>query len=148
MKYTLRNFQNNFQVAASVGWIMVILSLVFLLIKGEPGVLIIGAIGGLVIYWQNRGKRIIVDTNEQFIKSGFSKEQIKDPQRIYINKVRISQNVNSHVSSANVKFYFYKAFLQDGEEKHLISCNRKEERDMERLKAIAKDLKIDLELNY
>ncbi|MEM7296939.1 MAG: hypothetical protein AAF391_01600 [Bacteroidota bacterium] len=148
MKYTLRNFQNNFQAAASVGWILVIMSIVFFMLKMQRGMLTIAVVGLVLILWQQRGKRVLVDTKERIIRAGFKKIEIKDPKRIFINQVRMSQNVNSQVSRTNVKSLFYKTFLQDGEEKHLLSCNRDPERDMESLEKIAKDLAIELTKNY
>ena len=132
----------------SVGWIFIVISLIFLVVKQAPGVLIVTALGAGMIWLQLRGKRINVDTAQKTIKSGSKTHAITSPTQIFINEVRVSQNVNSRVQSSNVKMYFYKAYLQDEDEKILLSSNRKEERDLSKLKSIADDLRVELVKNY
>ena len=89
-----------------------------------------------------------MDTAAKTIKNGSLAHSIKQPTKVFMNKQRYSQNVNSRVSSTNVKSYFYKAYLEDGEEKVLLSSNKSEERDLQKLQAIAMDLNIPFERNY
>jgi len=110
--------------------------------------LIIGVAGGILILLQLRGKRITVDTDKKIIKSFLSKVAIEHLTEVIVKKIKVNQRVNSRVSSSNVSMYFYKAYLKDGEQKHLISSNRKEKRDLEKLQAIANDLNIDFTKNY
>ena len=109
MTYSLRNFQNNLQTISSLGWVLVVISIVFTFMKG-PGALVIGAVGGILIVWQQRGKRIKVDTKSKTIRKGMKSVIISNPQKIFINRVNISQSVNSRVSTTNVKSYFYTDF--------------------------------------
>ena len=148
MKYQLRNFQNNFQILNSVGWIFVIVSIVFIVVKQNLGYLIFGVFGAAMIWLQLKGKIVSVDTSKKIIKSGGKTHQILSPVQLYMNEVKVSQNVNSRAQTANIKTFFYKAYLQDGNESILLSSNRKETRDLERLKAIAKDLNIEFSQNY
>ena len=143
MTYKLRNFENNFQAVSSLGWIIVAMSLLLFFIKGMPGFLIFTMIGGLLIWWQLRGKRVIIDVSKRTIKKGLKTISIESPLQIIFKETSISQRVNSRVSSTTVQNYFYKAFLEMGEQKILISSNRKESRDFEKLKLIASDLGID-----
>lgn len=129
----------------SMGWIFIIISLIFMIVKGKPAFLIVALFGVGLIWLQLRGKRIIVDTGERIIKAGGKTHKIKNPKKIYLKEVKMSQTVNARVSSSNVKTYFYKAYLLDGEDKILLSSNRKEERDMAKLKAIADELRVELE---
>ena len=148
MKYSLRNFDNNFQIINSTGWIFVLLSLALLIIKGAPGFLLIGLSGAGLIWFQLRGKRVSVDTSEKIVKSGGKIIQLTAPVKMYMNEVKVSQRVNARVNSADFKSYFYKAYLQQGDEKILLSSNRKPGRDMEKLKQIAQDLSIDFQVNF
>lgn len=143
MKYRLRHFENNFQIVASTGWIIVLLSVVFLFLKQQPGFLILTIIGLAMILGQSRGKRIIIDTEKRTIRKGLKTIDIKHPSELLMKEVRVSQNVNSRVSTTTVKMRFYKAYLVDGDEKVLISCNRSADRDLQKLKAIANDLGIE-----
>ena len=148
MKYQLRNFENNFQMVSSLGWIFILVSIIFIVTKGMIGFLLFTAVGVLLVWWQQRGGRISVDTAAKTIKNGSLAHSIKQPTKVFMNKQRYSQNVNSRVSSTNVKSYFYKAYLEDGEEKVLLSSNKSEERDLQKLQAIAMDLNIPFERNY
>ncbi|MEP1032901.1 hypothetical protein [Ekhidna sp.] len=148
MTYRLRHFENNMQIVSSLGWILVIVGIITLFSGPIPAAAILMVFGAGLIWCQLRGKSITVDTKEKIIKSGNDIKAIKSPTMVYINEVQVSQNVNSRVQSANVKMYFYKAYIQDGEESHLISCNRNDTRDMEALENIAKDLQIPFEMNY
>ncbi|MEM6737587.1 MAG: hypothetical protein AAF620_16110 [Bacteroidota bacterium] len=148
MTYTLRNFDNDFQIVNSLGWVLIVVSLVFLIIKGMPGYLIFAGIGAVLIWWQIRGKRIKVDTSEKTVKSGSKTYNIIEPIQIYMNKVMMSQNVNSRVSSSNIKAYFYKAYLLDRGAKILLSSNRKEDRDLEKLVSITQEFGITFIKNY
>ncbi len=148
MKYQLRNFENNLQTVSSIGWVFIILSLIMLVAKQQPGYLIVTIFGTILVLLQLRGKRIAVDTEEKTITSSGNTHIIKSPNQIFINRVKVSQNVNSRAQSANVKTYFYKGFLQDGDEKVLLSSNRSEDRDMAKLKAIADEFRIELVKNY
>ncbi|MEM7549510.1 MAG: hypothetical protein AAF363_07545 [Bacteroidota bacterium] len=148
MTYKLRVFNNNFQIINSLGWVLIIMSLIFLLIKGMPGVLIFAVVGGALIWLQLHGKRTIVDTSEKIVKSGSKVHRVTNPSLIFMNEVRVAQNVNSRVSTTSVQSYFYKAYLHEGEEKILLSSNRKEDRDLETLKSISKDLGIPFVKNY
>ncbi|MEM0938965.1 MAG: hypothetical protein AAF600_07965 [Bacteroidota bacterium] len=89
-----------------------------------------------------------MDTSEKIVKSGSKTYNIIKPIQIYMNKVKMSQNVNSRVSSSNIKAYFYKAYLLDGGEKILLSSNRKEDRDLEKLVSITKEFGISFIKNY
>ena len=148
MKYRLRNFENNFQMLNSMGWIFIGVSLVFLMIKQNPAMLIVTVFGAGMIWLQLKGKRIHVDTDAKTVKSDEGVHTIQHPTQIFMNEVTLAQRVNSRVNSANVRTRFYKAYLQDGEEKILLSSNRREERDWKKLEAIATDLKIDLVKHY
>lgn len=148
MKYTLRNYENNFQIVASLGWLLVIMSVALLFIKGQPAVLVLGAVGGLLIWWQLRGKRVTVDTGSKTIKAGLKTIALNGPRQVLLKKIKVSQNLNSRGSTANVKSEFYVAFILDGDDRHQISSNRKPERDMDKLKQIADDLKVELVVNY
>ncbi len=148
MKYHLRNFENNFQIVSSLGWILIFVSLIFIVTKGMFGFLLFLLIGVLLVWWQLRGGRIIVDTQAKTIKSGKLLHQMKQPDRIFMNKQRFSQNVNSRVNTMNVHLHFYKAYLEDGDDKILLSSNKKEERDWKKLEQISKDLDIPLVRNY
>ena len=132
----------------SMGWIFIIISLISVIVKGQPGILIIGLFGAGMIWLQLRGKRITVDTTKKVIKSGGKTHAIKSPHRIFMKEVKMSQTVNARVNSTNVRMYFYKAYLHDGKETILLSSNRKEDRDLEKLQAIALDLNIPLEKTY
>lgn len=132
----------------SMGWILIILSLIFLFVKQAPDVLIVTVFGAGIIWLQLRGKRISLNTTQRTVRSEGKMHKIKKPERIFMNKVVLSQTVNARVNSTNVRMYFYKAYLLDGEEKILISSNRKEERDMAKLKAIADELRVELVKNY
>ena len=148
MKHRLRHFENNFQMVASLGWIIALLSLVFLVIERMPGFLLLTLIGAIMILWQSRGKRIVVDTDKRIIKRFFKTSSIKNPSQVFIIRVRVSQNVNSRVSTTNVKTNFYKGYLMDGKDEIEISSNRKEMRDMDKLKAIASELGVPFTQNY
>lgn len=150
MKYQLRHFENNMQMVASVGWIFVILGIIMVFVDSLAltGSIILIVIGAFLIWIQLRGKRITVDTNAKEVISGKEKTPIIHPSLVYMNEVRVSQNVNSRGSSANVKMYFYKAYIQDGENAILVSCNRNDQRDMNALKKIATDLQVPFQLNY
>ncbi len=148
MKYQLRHFENNLQMMASVGWIFSIIGIIVFFTGPIPVAAFFLLIGILMIWLQLRGKRITIDTENRFVKSGRTSVKIVNPSMVFINEVRVSQNVNSRVNSANVKMYFYKAFIQDGENKILISCNRNENRDIEAIKKISEDLGIPFQKNY
>ena len=132
----------------SMGWIFVIIALIFTIVKQSPGFLIIAAFGAGMIWLQLRGGRIQVDMGKKVVRSGRSKHVITNPFQIFINEVRVTQNVNSRAQSMNAKTVFYKAYLLDGEDKVLLSSNRNEERDMAKLKAIADELRVELVKNY
>jgi len=148
MKYSLRNFENNLQMLNSTGWVLVIVSLILIATQQMPGFLIFTLIGAGMIWLQLRGKRIYVDTSAKTIKSAGKIRDIKNPSQVFMNEVKLSQRVNSRAQSTNVNMYYYKAYLQDGEEKVLLSSNRKESRDMEKLTAIAKDLGVEFHQNF
>ncbi|WP_436515459.1 hypothetical protein [Ekhidna sp. To15] len=148
MIYRLRHFENNMQIVSSLGWIMVIVGVITLFVGPIPGGLIFILLGAGLIWLQLRGKRIMVDTTSRTVKSGREITSIDNPSQVFMKEVRVSQTVNSRGSSANVKMYFYKAYIQDGDNNILISCNRNDQRDMEALKRIANDLKIPFEKNY
>ncbi len=148
MKYQLRHFENNFQIVSSLGWVMIIVGIITLFIGPIPGAVVLILLGTLLIWIQIRGKRITVDTSARVIKSGGELVSINNPSSLFLKEVKVSQTVNSRVNSSNVKMYFYKAYIQDGEESHLISCNGDDKRDMESLKKIANDLQIPFEKNY
>ena len=148
MVYELRHFENNFQIVASLGWGLVIIGIVILFTGPIPAGFLFIIIGAILIWIQLRGKRIYVNTKTKIVKSQGETFKISDPLMIFMREIRVSQNVNSRVSTTNVKMYFYKGYLQDGESKILISCNRNEKRDMEKLKQIASDLNIPFQLNY
>lgn len=148
MNYTLRNFDNNYQAVSSLGWVISLLSLILFFVAELDGFLLFIPLGILMILWQLRGKRVHLNTESKTIRKGTQTIQLKEPTRISINQVKMSQRVNSRVSSTQARQTFYKAYLQDGDENHVISSNRKEERDMEKLKAIAKDLGVELTINY
>ncbi|WP_421764544.1 hypothetical protein [Ekhidna sp.] len=148
MIYRLRHFENNLQIVASLGWILVIVGVIALFVGPVPGAIILILLGAGLIWLQLRGKRIIVDTKNKLVKSGKSIHQLKNPTMVFINEVKLSQTVNSRVSSSHVKMYFYKAYIQDGENCILISCNRNDQRDMKTLKQIASDLRVPFEQNY
>ncbi len=148
MTYQLRNFENNMQMLASIGWIFAIIGVVTCFVGPIPAAIFLLLFGFLLIWIQLRGKRITVDTNEKFVKSEGEKIGLSSPSMVYMNEVRVSQNVNSRGSTANVKMYFYKAYIQDGEQNILISCNRSDKRDMEVIQKIAKDLQVPFRKNY
>ena len=148
MQYTLRNFSNSFQIVNSTGWIFILLSIILIVIKGSFGFLMLALLGAGMIWAQLRGKRVKVDTENRTVRSSGKVYALRNPEKIFMNKIRVSQNVNSRAQSANVKTYFYLAYLQDGDEKILLSSNRKEERDLDALKSIASDLDVDFVLNY
>ena len=102
MKYQLRNFENNFQMVSSLGWIFILVSIIFIVTKGMIGFLLFTAVGVLLVWWQQRGGRISVDTAAKTIKNGSSVHSITQPTKVFMNKQRYSQNVNSRVSSTNV----------------------------------------------
>lgn len=110
--------------------------------------MIVALFGTSMIWLQLRGKRIAVDTDQKIIKSAGKTHKIENPEKIILNEVKMSQTVNARVNSTNVKMYFYKAYLLDGDEKILLSSNRKEDRDIAKLKAIADDLCVELVKNY
>lgn len=148
MKYKLRHFENNYQIVSSLGWTLVILGAIFCFVGPFPIGLFFFGVGLLLIWFQLRGKRILVDTENKTVK-GLGKEiTLKNPQRIYLKEVRMRQNINSRTSSSSVKLYFYKAYIQDGNESILISCNRKASRDLDSLKQIATDLSVPFEQHY
>lgn len=137
-------------MVASVGWIFVILGIITVFVDSLAltGSVIMIVIGAFLIWIQLRGKRITVDTNTKEVISGKEKTPITNPSLVYMNEVRVSQNVNSRGSSANVKMYFYKAYIQDGDNAILISCNRDDQRDMDNIKKIAEDLKVPFQQNF
>ena len=124
------------------------LSIILIVIKGSFGFLMLALLGAGMIWAQLRGKRVKVDTENRTVRSSGKVYALRNPEKIFMNKIRVSQNVNSRAQSANVKTYFYLAYLQDGDEKILLSSNRKEERDLDALKSIASDLDVDFVLNY
>ena len=148
MKYRLRNFENNFQIINSLGWVFVILSVILIFVKQSPGFLIFGLLGGLLIWIQLRGKRIVVDTIAKTVKSSNKTHNIQNPIEVYINEVKVSQTVNSRSQSSNVRIFFYKAYILDGKNRILLSSNRNEQRDLAKLGAIAKELGVELVKNY
>jgi len=148
MVYKLRNFENNYQVLASLGWFFVVMSVVLLFTKKVPTLILFATPGVLLILLQLRGKRVTVDTQNKTIKKGLKTIALNAPNRLFVNKVNLTQRVNSRASSTQAQHLFYKAFLQDGDEKIQISSNRKEERDMKTLKGIADELGIEFVLNY
>lgn len=148
MKYHLRHFENNMQIVSSLGWVLIIVGLITLFVGPIPGAVILILLGVLLVWLQLRGKRITVDTSAKVVKSGGEIARINNPSLVFMKEVKISQRVNSRGSSTNVKMYFYKGYIQDGEESHLISCNRNDKRDMEALKQIAQDLSVPFEKNY
>lgn len=148
MKYRLRNFENNLQILNSAGWVLVVVSLIGVFAKQQPGILLMTLIGAGLIWLQLRGRRIVVDTANKTVLSDGLTHSIKSADKLYINEVKVRQRVNSRAQSANISTYFYKAYMMIGEEKILISSNRKEGRDMKKLQAIAKDLNIALIKNY
>ena len=148
MIYRLRNFENNYQILASLGWIFIIIGCVTLFTGPIPGGIILILIGAFFIWFQLRGKRIKVNTKELNVKSGRELIKLQNPEMVYINEVRMGQRVNSRVNSASVKMHFYKGYIKDGEKIILISSNRKETRDWDKLKAIASDLGVEFIRNY
>lgn len=148
MEYQLRHFENNFQIVSSLGWVFVIVGIIVLFVGPIPGAVILMSIGAFLIYIQLRGKRIKVDTDAKTVVSQGETTQLSTPSMLFIKEVRVSQNINSRVNSTNVKMYFYKAFIQDGDNFILISCNRNDNRDLDALKNIAKDLNIPFQQNY
>lgn len=90
----------------------------------------------------------MVDTDNRVVKNGKKSHQLTNPIHVIVNRVRMAQTVNSRVSSSNVSMFFYKGYIQDGEEKILISSNRSEKRDMQKLIDLAQALDVDLILNY
>lgn len=148
MKYRLRNFENNLQILNSVGWVLVVVSLIVLVAKQQPGILLMTLIGAGLIWLQLRGKRIVVNTANKTVLSDGKIHSIEGVDKLYMNEVKVRQRVNSRAQSANISTYFYKAYIMVGEEKILISSNRKENRDMKKLEAIAKNLNITLIKNY
>jgi len=119
-----------------------------MIVKSSLGFILFGIVGLAMIWLQLKGKRVQVDTETRIIHFSGEKYKMDTPEKIFMNRIRISQNVNSRAQSTNVKTYFYKAYLQDGDEKILLSSNKAEGRDLEKLKAIARDLGIDFTLNY
>lgn len=89
----------------------------------------------------------MVDTENRMIRKGRKTINIKHPTELFLKEVSVSQNVNSQVSTATIKMRFYKAYLVDGDEKILISCNRSADRDLQKLKAIANDLSLEFANN-
>ncbi len=148
MKFSLRHFENNFQIAASVGWIFVIIGIITIVAGPIPVALIFIVVGTNLIILQLRGKRIVVDTDAKTVKSGKETFDVSNTSLIFMNEVGVSQRVNSRASSANVKMYFYKAYIQSGDEKILISCNRSEKRDLESIQKIAEALQVPFQKNY
>ncbi|WP_462251699.1 hypothetical protein [Ekhidna sp.] len=148
MKFQLRHFENNNQIVSSLGWIFIIIGVITLFVGPFPGAIIFIVVGAALVWIQLRGKRIGVDTDAKLVTSGKETFDISNASLVYMNEVRVSQNVNSRGSSANVKMYFYKAFIQNGDENVLISCNRSEKRDMEAIKKIAEALQVPFQKNY
>lgn len=133
-------------MVSSVGWLLIIMSVIFVFLKPAPGVLFFAVLGAGMVWLQLRGKRIHVDTATKTVNRGRHTHKIQDPVVIFINKVKVAQTVNARSQSTNVKTFFYKAYLLDGEAKVLLSSNRKVERDLKKLKDIAADLKVELQL--
>lgn len=149
MKFALRHFENNFQIISTLGWVFIIIGFITTFLELPlPGSLILIAIGAGLVWVQLRGKRIIVDTDAKTVKAGKETFDISNASSVFMNEVGVSQRVNSRVSSANVKMYFYKAFIQNGDEKVLISCNRNDKRDMESIQKIAEALQVPFTKNY
>ncbi|WP_420316267.1 hypothetical protein [Ekhidna sp.] len=148
MIYRLRHFENNHQIVSSLGWILVIVGIVVLFIGPIPGAIIFILIGAFLIWLQLRGKRITVDTEAKTVKAGGKTQKLSNPSLVFMKEIRMSQNINSRVNSANVKTYFYMAYIQDDTERILISCNRNDQRDLDKLKKIAGDLNIPFQLEY
>lgn len=148
MVYHLRHFENNYQIVASLGWVLAIGGVIALFVTPIPVGMYLLALGFLLIWWQLRGKRIAVDTSNKTIKAAGEVHPIHHPTSVFVNEVAVSQVVNSRGSSTTVKSYFYKGYLQDGEESRLISCNRSEQRDIQQLKQIADDLRVPFQKNY
>ncbi|MEO9871932.1 hypothetical protein [Ekhidna sp.] len=148
MIYRLRHFENNMQIVSSLGWIFIIIGVVVLFVGPIPGAIFFITIGSFLVWFQLRGKRITVDTGNKLVKSGKDIIQLVEPSIVFMNEVRVSQTVNSRGSSTNVKMYFYKAYIQDGDNRALISCNRNDQRDMEAIKKIAEDLNVPFQQNY
>ena len=148
MKYRLRNFENNFQIINSLGWVFVILSVILIFVKQSPGFLIFGLLGGMLIWIQLRGKRIVVDTIAKTVKSSNKTHNIQNPIEVYVTEAKVSQTVNSRSQSSNVRTFFYKAYLLNAEDRILLSSNRNEQRDLAKLDAIAKELGVELVKNY
>ena len=148
MKYKLRHFENNLQIVSSLGWILIIIGIIIFFTGPIPAGALSLLIGFLLVWFQYRGKTITVDTEAKNVKSGGNSIEISNPSMVYMNEVKVSQNVNSRGSSANVKMYFYKAYIQDGENSILISCNRNDQRDIKAIAAIANDLGVPFKQNY
>ncbi|MEP2951572.1 MAG: hypothetical protein ABJO91_16265 [Ekhidna sp.] len=136
------------QIVSSLGWIFIIIGVVVLFVGPIPGAIFFITIGSFLVWFQLRGKRITVDTGNKLVKSGKDIIQLVEPSIVFMNEVRVSQTVNSRGSSTNVKMYFYKAYIQDGDNRALISCNRNDQRDMEAIKKIAEDLNVPFQQNY
>ena len=148
MKYRLRHFEDRLQIISSLGIVFVVLGIINLFIGPIPLALFFLVAGVVLVWLQNRGRRITVDTQNKTVKAGGKITSVSNPVSVYLNESRVSQNVNSRVSSAKVKMYFYKGYIQDGENRILISCNRNDERDLEAMKSIAKDLGVPFEKTY
>lgn len=133
---------------SSLGIVFAVLGIINLFIGPFPMAIGFLILGVLLIWLQNRGRRITVNTNNKTVRVGGKISEITNPTGVYINEVKVSQNVYSRVSSANVRMYFYKGYIQDGENRILISCNRNDERDLEAMRAIAKDLGVPFEKTY
>lgn len=148
MKYKLRHFENNWQALSSLGYVFIIIGIVNFFISPWPVAVVFLFLGIFCVWFQLRGKRILVDTDSKTVKSGGEVIQLKNPTSLYMNEVRVSQQVSSRGSSTNVKTYHYKAFIEDGDQNILISCNGNDSRDMQALRRIAEELGVPFHKNY
>lgn len=148
MIYKLRHFENNFQIISSLGWGLIVLGIISFFVGPLPVSIIAIVIGALLVLLQLRGKRITVDTEKKSVIAGNETIKLINPTMVFMNEVKMSQTVSSRGSTTNVKMYFYKAFIHDGEYTIMISCNRSESRDLEKLEQIAKDLNVPFQKNF
>jgi hypothetical protein len=143
MNYRLRVFTNRLQSVSSIGWVFVIIAIVTFFNKGiNPVSLTILPIGIFSILFQLRGRRVVIDTTGKKIIRGYRKENLDGIEKIVFIKSSFNQTISSRVSTSSLSESFYQALLYRQGEKQLISSNRTAQRDLEKLKKIAEELRI------
>lgn len=148
MTYKFHIATNSNSMVNTLGWLCVLASIALFFASSKvPSPILLLLVGSSIVWLTTKKKIVKIDTDSKELQLDDT-VTYSNPERIFINRNRESQVINSRTQTTTVYTMYYTAYFVADGKSYLISKNKKVETDLTELRRLATDLNIEIEEMY